>query len=150
MNSAIAATGSRPGSRKNSPSDRRREAARQLKHLFRVLEGAEEALVVAEGTGDANHAEWLRSEIFGRSYVAHAEGLRFEVRAIETAMRDEKVVRRCAEIGISISQLVDWQRRHDRAHGAAADENPARTGSPYRGNRWRSQLGRGGKGAMAR
>jgi hypothetical protein len=53
-------------------------------------------------------------------------------------------------LGISIDALARIAARRDRAHGAAPDENPAATGSPYRGNRWRSQLGRGGKGAMAR
>jgi hypothetical protein len=115
-----------------------------------VLEAGEEALTVAEGVGDANHAEWLRSEISGRSYINWAEGLRFEIRAIEVALHDEHVVQTCAEQGISIAQLVASEHRRDRAHGPAPDENPARTGAPYRGIHWRSQLGRGGKGAMAR
>lgn len=101
------------------------------------------------------HAEVIEARRDGHHELAdrigdRMAGLDVDLRGVLLEKQHADHRQFAAEIGISVDQLARIVARFDRAHGAAPDENPSASGSPYRGTRWRSQLGRGGKGAMAR
>lgn len=122
-----------------SPKRRaKRGRAAKLQRKIDVA-GAELADALLDG-----HDE-LAARIEGR-----LDGLDVELRTVLLEKEHEAARRLARKLGISIEELARIAARRDRAHGPAPDENPAATGSPYRGVYWRSALGRGGKGATAR
>jgi hypothetical protein len=122
-------------------SPKRRAKRGRAAKLDRLIQTAQEE--VLEARRDGHHE--LADRIGDRMAT-----LDIDLRRVLLAKEHGDRRRLAAELGITADRLAAIVARFDRAHAAAPDENPTAAGSPYRGNRWRSQLGRGGKGAMAR
>lgn len=152
MGSAAPTTGRRTGGlrKKRSPGDWRRLERRRHARLVEALREAEKQLAIAEALGFDNDVERLRADIHGRSYVDFAEGLRYEIRLLEVAVRDQRVVELCAAKGITAAQLADYQRRHERRAGPAPDENPGKRSPDYGGLQLHKMQPTGRQGSMAR